>query len=49
MFKYLSSLFLAVSLLFAAQAPAQTFAHYAGASGKPFASNVRFKVRPVTP
>ena len=39
MFKYLSSLFLAVALLFAAQAPAQTFAHYAGASGKPLASN----------
>lgn len=39
MFKYLSSLFLAVALLFAAQAPAQTFAHYVGASGKPLASN----------
>lgn len=39
MFKYFSSLFLAVALLFAAQAPAQTFAHYAGASGKPLASN----------
>ena len=39
MFKYLSSLFLAVALLFAAQAPAQTFAHYAGVSGKPLASN----------
>lgn len=39
MFKYLSSLFLAVALLFAAQAPAQTFAHYQGASGKPLASN----------
>lgn len=39
MFKYLSSLFLAVALLFASQAPAQTFAHYQGASGKPLASN----------
>lgn len=39
MFKYLSSLFLAVALLFASQAPAQTFAHYVGASGKPLASN----------
>lgn len=34
MFKYLSSLFLAVALLFAAQALAQTFAHYVGASEK---------------
>jgi len=39
MSKYLSSLFLALALLFASQAPAQTFAHYAGASGKPLASN----------
>ena len=39
MFKYLSSLFLAVTLLFSSQAPAQTFAHYPGASGKPLASN----------
>ena len=39
MFKYLSSLILVPALLFAAQAPAQTFAHYQGASGKPLASN----------
>ncbi|MDY4411421.1 MAG: hypothetical protein SPE56_11480 [Prevotella sp.] len=39
MFKYLSSLILVPALLFAAQAGAQTFAHYAGASGKPLASN----------
>jgi len=41
MFKYLSSLFLAVSLLISAQASAQdpTFAHYKGVHGKPFADN----------
>ena len=39
MSKYLSSIFLAVSLFFAAQATAQTFAHYKGVHGMDYAAN----------